>query len=256
MVGIFYGSYSSAAGQLKHQAANSSKKSSRNGTYGTNVFHEERYIKTVSRGNFETCAEVDKIPCKYALKDEKAIGWHWKAPGIEYRFFHAAESTEENPVLVARCVDEHGKLFEEKIDVKQIDPYNTTPLEIDALAYFKPGEYHTISTSSLYGKEDVGINERFDFVARIRERLASCSRLHLSKEAAWHEKDLDFVLGFTENRTRADRIGNHIELGPDIFSDFAEENKRKLELYSEAARERMISGMARKCSESRSWKIR
>ena len=83
MVGIFYGSYSSAAGQLKHQAANSSKKSSRNGTYGTNVFHEERYIKTVSRGNFETCAEVDKIPCKYALKDEKAIGWHWKAPGIE-----------------------------------------------------------------------------------------------------------------------------------------------------------------------------
>ena len=102
MVGISYGSYSSAAGQLQYQAANSSKKSSRNGTYGTNVSHEERYIKTVSRGNFETCAEVDKIPCKYALKDEKAIGWHWKAPGIEYRFFHAAESTEENPVLVLR----------------------------------------------------------------------------------------------------------------------------------------------------------
>ena len=233
MIGISYGNYPLAAGQSKYQAANSSKKGSRNAAFGKKVSNEERYIKTVSRGNFETCAEVDKIPCKYALKDENAIGWHWKAPGIEYRFFHAAESTDENPVLVARGVDEHGKLFEEKIDVKQINPYNTTLLEIDALAYFKPGEYHTISTSNLYGKEDVGINERFDFVARIRERLASCSRLHLSKE------------------------GNHIELGSDILSDFAEENKRKLELYSEAARERMIYGMARKCSEELSdmlWK--
>ena len=256
MVAISYGNYSLTAGQRKYQTANSNKKYSGKNGFGTKVSNENRNIKTVWNGKFETCAEVDKIPCKYELKDEKAFAWCWKSPGIEYRFFHAAESTEENPVLVARCVDEHGKLFEEKIDVKQIDPYNTTPLEIDALAYFKPGEYHTISTSSLYGKEDVGINERFDFVAMIRERLASCSRLHLSKEAAWHEKDLDFVLGFTENRTRADRIGNHIELGPDIFSDFAEENKRKLELYSEAARERMISGMARKCSESRSWKIR
>ena len=230
-VGISYGSYSSAAGQLKHQAANSSKKSSRNGTYGTNVFHEERYIKTVSRGNFETCAEVDKIPCKYALKDEKAIGWHWKAPGIEYRFFHAVESTEENPVLVARGVDEHGKLFEEKIAVKQIDPYNTTPLEIDALSYFRPGEHYSISTYNLYGKEP-GINERFDYVARTQERLASCSRLHLSEEAAWNKKNLDFVLRFTENHAGADRIGTYFKLDSDILMGFAEENKRNLELYS------------------------
>ena len=187
MIGISYGNALLTAGQRKYQTANSNRKYSGKGGFGTKVPNEERYIKTVSRGNFETCAEVDKIPCKYALKDEKAIGWHWKAPGIEYRFFHAAESTEENPVLVARGVDEHGKLFEEKIAVKQIDPYNTTPLEIDALSYFRPGEHYSISTYNLYGKEP-GINERFDYVARTQERLASCNRLHLSEEAAWNKK--------------------------------------------------------------------
>ena len=35
----------------------------------------------------------------------------------------------------------------------------------------------------------------------------------------------------------------------DILNDFTEETKRNLELYSSAVRERMISGMARKCSE-------
>ena len=87
MIGISYGNALLTAGQRKYQTANSNRKYSGKGGFGTKVPNEERYIKTVSRGNFETCAEVDKIPCKYALKDEKAIGWHWKAPGIEYRFF-------------------------------------------------------------------------------------------------------------------------------------------------------------------------
>lgn len=246
MIELCNGNYPMTTGQSRYQATKSIRKCSGKNDFGTKVSNEEHYIKTVSKGNFETCAEVDKIPCKYALKDGKAIGWHWKIPGIEYRFFHAAESTEENPVLVARGVDEHGKLFEEKIDVKQIDPYNTTPLEIDALSYFRPGEHYSISTCNLHGKEP-GINERFDYVARTRERLASCSRLHLSKEAAWNKKDLDFVLGFT-NHSGAGRIGNPFQLDSDILSDFVE-SKRQLELCSSAARERMISGMARKCSE-------
>ncbi len=211
MVAISYGNYSLTAGQRKYQTANSNKKYSGKNGFGTKVSNENRNIKTVWNGKFETCAEVDKIPCKYELKDEKAFAWCWKSPGIEYRFFHAAESTEENPIVVAR------------------------------------GDY-SISTYNLYGKEP-GINERFDYVARTQERLASCNRLHLSEEAAWNKKDLDFVLGFTENHTGADQIGTCFKLDSDILKGFTEENKRNLELYSSAVRERMISGMARKCSE-------
>ncbi len=251
MIGLLNRNYSMAARQPKYQTANSNKKRSGSDVLGTNVSNEEHYIRVVrdkNIRNYPTFAEVDKIPAKYALKDGKEIGRHWQHPGIEYRFFHAAESTEENPVLVARGVDEHGKLFEEKIDVKQIDPHNTTVLELKALSYFRPGEHYSIDAYNLYGKEP-GINERFDYVARTQERLASCNRLHLSEEAAWNKKDLDFVLGFTENHTGADRIGTYFKLDSDSLMDFAEENKRNLELYSEAARERLISGMARKCSE-------
>lgn len=194
MVAISYGNYSLTAGQRKYQTANSNKKYSGKNGFGTKVSNENRNIKTVWNGKFETCAEVDKIPCKYELKDEKAFAWCWKSPGIEYRFFHAAESTEENPIVVAR------------------------------------GDY-SISTYNLYGKEP-GINERFDYVARTQERLASCNRLHLSEEAAWNKKNLDFVLRFTENHAGADRIGTYFKLDSDILMGFAEENKRNLELYS------------------------
>ena len=68
--------------------------------------------------------------------------------------------------MVAKGVDEYGKYFEEKINVKQINPYNTSTLELQALAHFKPGEFKTMSNpyDCMQGQEK-GLRERFNFVA-------------------------------------------------------------------------------------------
>ena len=258
MIGVSYGSYPMMSGQTKYQTANNNKKSNGNHGFGTKLINGEYYIH-VARDenvrNYPTFPEVDKIPSKYALKDNKPLGRHWRAPGIEYRFFHAAESTEENPVLVARGVDEHGKLFEEKIDVKQINPYNTTHLELEALSYFKPGEHHMIVTP--FGSDGLGLQDRFDFITDYQRDIRACGRLNLRKEAAWLQEEVDFLLSFTNGSARPNKIGSAYTVDADFLADFANENSRNLELYSSAVRERMISGMARKCSEELSdmlWK--
>ena len=256
MISMSYGNYNSrTSAQSRYQTAGRSQKSSGNDSFGTKVSNQEHYIRAPRDGSWATCPEVDKIPSKYELKDGKAITWCWRAPGIEYRFFHAAESTDENPVLVARGVDEHGKLFEEKIDVKQINPYNTTHLEIDALSCFKPGHYKTIMTP--YGSDGLGIQERFDFITDYQKDIRACNRLRLTKEAAWLQEEVDFLLSFTMGGTGLEKTGSAYTVDTNSLADFTKENERNLELYSSAARERLIYGMAQKCSEELSdmlWK--
>ena len=258
MIGISNGSYPMTAGQTKYQTANNNKKSNGNHGFGTRLVNGQYYINVArdkDNCDFLTFGEVDKIPGKYALKDGEPLGMHWRDSGAEYRFFHAAESTEENPILVARGVDEHGKLFEEKIDLRHINPYNTNQLEIDALSYFKPGEYKTIVTP--FGSKDLGLQDRFDFITDYQRDIRACRRLNLRKEAAWLQEEVDFLLSFTNGSTRPNKIGSAYTVDADFLADFANENSRNLELYSSAVRERMISGMARKCSEELSdmlWK--
>ena len=258
MIGVSYGNYTMTAGQTKYQTAKNNKNSSENDGFGTRLVNGQYYINVVrdkDNCDFLTFGEVDKIPGKYALKDGEPLGMHWRDSGAEYRFFHAAESTEENPILVARGVDEHGKLFEEKIDLRQINPYNTNQLEIDALSYFKPGEYKTIVTP--FGSKDLGLQDRFDFITDYQRDIRACRRLNLRKEAAWLQEEVDFLLSFTNGSARPNKIGSAYTVDADFLAGFADENSRNLELYSSAVRERMISGMARKCSEELSdmlWK--
>ena len=232
MIGVSYDNPFFDTGYSYFQTPNRVGKNCMKNGFKAKMSNEEHYIKAVPDGSWNTCAEVDKIPSNYKLKSGKAFGWCWHELGAEYRFFHAAESTDENPVVVVRGVNEYGKYFEEKIDVRNINPYNTTVLEIEALANFKSGDCKGISYN--FGAEPQQIQERFDYVTRILERIEICKELHFEEEAARDKQDMDFVLSFTGNSGRPCR-------------NVATGNRRNLELYSRAARERMVAGMAKRC---------
>lgn len=245
MIGISYGNY---AGQLQYPIVNQNEKKNSQNAFKTELSNEGSHIKAVPDGSWATCAEVNRIPSKYALKSDDAITWHWRQPGAEYRFFHAAESTEENPVLVVRGVNEQGKLFEEKINVRQIDPRNITVLEIEALEHFRPGECKAISYH--FGDENRGLQERFDYVAVAHKYIEACNRGGYVQSAAGRKEELDFICSFTGSSAESDMNAFSLD-------DFFEENKKNLELCANIARERLIAGMAKRCSEELSdllWK--
>lgn len=247
MINVTYGNTSLTAAQTQYQSAGRSKKSSGNSDFGTQLRNGEYYINVPRNEDvcdWPTFPEVDKIPSKYALKDGKMLGKWWRNPGAEYRFFHAAESTDENPVLVARGVDEDGKFFEEKIDIRQIDLYNATPLEIDALSQVN---HLMLCTPSI--TDDWRLLERADFMTEYQKDLRARRRLNLKQEAAWMQEDLDFMLGITSTGTKSSQIGSAYTVDAGELADLSRENERNLELYSIAARERMASVLARQCSD-------
>ena len=53
--------------------------------------------------------------------------------GLSYCLKYADDSTDENPVVLAKGVDENGKEFEQRIYINDVDPSNATVVEMRAL---------------------------------------------------------------------------------------------------------------------------
>ena len=124
MIDISYRNYSSATAQSRYQISNRNRKNSSNEAFKTAISGNAAYIEQTSVRKGLTWDDVKKIPGKYALKDGNSISVYHSTGNCGYKFYHAAESTDDSPVLDAKGVDEHGVYFEEKINVKQIARYD------------------------------------------------------------------------------------------------------------------------------------
>ena len=243
MIDISYRNYSSITDRSRYQASNGNRKNSSGDVFKTRISGNAIYIEQISRESALDWEDLKKIPGKYALKDGNSISVYHSTGNCGYKFFHAAESTDDYPVLVAKGVDEHGKYFEEKINVKQINPYNTSTLELQALAHFKPGEYKTLSNpyDCMQGQEK-GLRERFNFISGTQSLINAWKRIgHAGQAAQWND-ELSFLLSYTEQKTHGYSVDNSL-------NRISDSHNKNAELYFNAAKERLITSIT-KCSEN------
>lgn len=243
MTSISYDNYFLTAGRIGCRPVNGSRKCSSEDTFRTRMTDSKADFCGTYVGKDITWAEMTKsIPARYAVKEDGLLSAHHGVSKCGYHLYHAAESTEERPVVVARGVDENGIYFEEKIDVKQIDPYNTSTLELEALQHFMPGEYKTMSVpyNCMQGQEK-GLRERFNYAAGAQSLIRSWNSLGYAGQAAQWNEELSFLLGYTENTAGPEEV---------LFEGISEEYKRNMELYAGAVKERLAASMAKKCSEA------
>lgn len=102
--------------------------------------------------------------------------------------------------------------------MKHINPYDTSTLELQALAHFKPGEYKSVSNpyDCMYGQEK-GLRERFDFVAGAQTLINAWRRIgHAGQAGQWND-ELNFLLSYTENTARAGGAGNEYRVDTALF---------------------------------------
>ncbi len=249
MINISFRNYSSVMDQSKYQASNRNRKNSSSDVFKTSISGNAVYIEQTSVDTGISWDDVNKIPGKYALKDGNSISVYHSIGNCGYKFFHAAESTDDYPVLVAKGVDEHGKYFEEKINVKQINPYNTSALELQALAHFKPGDRTIGNPYDCMQGQEKGLRERFNFVSGTQTLINAWKRIGHAGQAAQWSDELNFLLSYTENTVSTGSIENKYPLNVSLFESISEESKKNMELYCNAARERLVTSMAKKCSE-------
>jgi hypothetical protein len=84
------------------------------------------------------------------------------ASGLSFELGYAESSTRDNPMMIARGIDENGNPFEKTIHVNNINPYNATYLEMQALAvHLMPDEASSVISQG--DADKMGLNDKADF---------------------------------------------------------------------------------------------
>lgn len=97
--------------------------------------------------------------------------------GLSFYIKYAEESTEDNPVVIAKGVDENGKKFEEKININDIKLRNASYVEMSALeAYYNVDRGNSLSS---FPPETgcMGLNERCDLISSFEKVIRDMNKL-------------------------------------------------------------------------------
>ena len=97
--------------------------------------------------------------------------------GLSFYIKYAEESTEDNPVVIAKGVDENGKEFEEKININDINLRNASYVEMSALeAYYNVDKGNSLSS---FPPETgcMGLNDRCDLISSFEKVIQDMNKL-------------------------------------------------------------------------------
>ena len=114
---------------------------------------------------------------KVYLKTDDMLFSGGNGTGLSFYIKYAEESTEDNPVVIAKGVDENGKEFEEKININDIDLRNASYVEMSALeAYYNVDKGNSLSS---FPQETgcMGLNDRCDFISSFEKVIQDMNKL-------------------------------------------------------------------------------
>ncbi|MBC5715633.1 hypothetical protein H8S17_15860, partial [Roseburia sp. BX1005] len=97
--------------------------------------------------------------------------------GLSFYIKYAEESTEDNPVVIAKGVDENGKEFEEKSNINDINLRNASYVEMSALeAYYNVDKGNSLS---YFPQETgcMGLNDRCDLISSFEKVIQDMNKL-------------------------------------------------------------------------------
>ena len=97
--------------------------------------------------------------------------------GLSFYIKYAEESTEDNPVVIAKGVDENGKEFEEKSNINDITLRNASYVEMSALeAYYNVDRGNSLSS---FPPETgcMGLNDRCDLISSFEKVIQDMNKL-------------------------------------------------------------------------------
>ena len=114
---------------------------------------------------------------KVYLKTDDMLFSGGNGTGLSFYIKYAEESTEDNPVVIAKGVGENGKEFEEKININDINLRNASYVEMSALeAYYNVDKGNSLSS---FPQETgcMGLNDRCDLISSFEKVIQDMNKL-------------------------------------------------------------------------------
>ena len=122
--------------------------------------------------------------------------------GLSYCLKYADDSTDENPVVLAKGVDENGKEFEQRIYINDVDPSSATVVEMRALeAHYKVQKQGGFTSLPLEAG-NMGLNDRRDFISMFKECIEDLNKLGSFDLSLLWTKSMDAYLDLTSANSK------------------------------------------------------
>ena len=122
--------------------------------------------------------------------------------GLSYCLKYADDSTDENPVVLAKGVDENGKEFEQRIYINDVNPSNATVGEVLALDAYSKVERQLGLTSLQLAAGNMGLNDRRDFISMFKECIEDLNKLGRFDLSLLWTKSMDAYLDLTSANSK------------------------------------------------------
>lgn len=124
--------------------------------------------------------------------------------GLSFYIKYADSSTEDDPTVVAKGVDEHGNDFEQTIHINKINPECATLVEMRALeAYLgvdKNGGLSSLPPET--GK--MGLHDRADFMELFQKQIHDMRVLKQGNAAAYYQYSMQEYADFMNQKSDSD----------------------------------------------------
>ncbi len=185
--------------------------------------------KTANAGNGNFMATVGKGHTVYMMTPERIYSGG-NGTGLSFYIEYAKETSEDNPTVIAKGVDENGQEFEQTIHINDINPKNASLVEMRAVeAHYQINKGMGLS-SLPNGTGNMGLNDRRDFISLFEKSIEDMQRLGRYDLSLVYAKNKNAYLDLVEKNRE-----NEIPIDFSRFAPNAPEEVRRA--FMEASEE-------------------
>ncbi len=120
--------------------------------------------------------------------------------GLSFYIKYAEGSTQDDPTVIAKGVDENGDEFEQTIHINKINPKFATIVEMRALEAYTGVEKKNGFSSLPMETGSMGLNDRRDFMDMFRDVISDMKLLSQKKTAAYYQYSMHVYWDFMNKK--------------------------------------------------------
>lgn len=125
--------------------------------------------------------------------------------GLSFYIKYAENSTEDNPTVIAKGVDENGDEFEQTIHINKINPKCATIVEMRALEAHLGVDKNGGLSSLPPGTGEMGLYDRADFMDMFQKQISDMILLGQQKLAAYYQYSMRAYWEFMNGKYDSER---------------------------------------------------
>lgn len=123
--------------------------------------------------------------------------------GLSYYIKYAPDSTEEDPAVIAKGVDENGNAFEQTIHINQINPYRATLVEMRALEAYLDVDKNGGLSSLPPDTGNMGLHDRRNFMEMFRMQIRDMNLLKERQLVSYYQYSMQMYREFLDGKSDA-----------------------------------------------------